>query len=76
VVYNLTRNAINQECGISKCFIPVFKWHVGNFNNVSMLPFGSSILLMGMRTRNKVRNSNLMNKDNLVSHTHHPSQSA
>jgi hypothetical protein len=72
VVYNLTRNAINQECGISKCFIPVFKWHMGvslkrhaNFNNVSVLPFGISILSMGMRTKNKVRNSNLMKKERI-----------
>jgi hypothetical protein len=69
IVDNLTRSAIDQECSGKKCLIPIFEWYLrlrkerhANINDMSMLSFRSSILLMSMRTRNKVSDANLIKK--------------
>jgi hypothetical protein len=68
-VDDLTRSAIDQECGSEKFLIPVFAWNLHlrkveqtNFNNMSVFSFCNSVLLMSMSTGNKMRDANLINK--------------
>ena len=58
---NFTRNSIYDICGSKESFVPKFKGHKStckerqaDFNNVSMFPLVSSILLMCMWAGNKM----------------------
>jgi hypothetical protein len=66
---DLTRKPINEINSCKKSFIPEFQRHrcickegQTNFNNVPMFALSRAILLMSMRTGNKVRDTNLLKK--------------